>query len=163
MTVPTIPETWYLFLILFFCSFTLYIHTYACVLGHFSHVRLFVTPRTIAGQAPLSAGFSRWEYRRGLLCPPPGDLPNPGSNLRLLNLLLCRQVLYCWATGEATYTSSVSKSWRCHLLIWNAECCPLSPRGHWLHLGLHLVSPGPLQSISNSSPGSVPASLPIHF
>jgi len=24
-------------------------------------------------------GFSRQEYQRGLLCPPPGDLPNPGN------------------------------------------------------------------------------------
>ena len=28
-------------------------------------------------QAPLSLGFSRQEYWRGLLCPPPGDLSNP--------------------------------------------------------------------------------------
>ena len=27
---------------------------YACVLSHFSYVQLFVTPWTIAGQAPLS-------------------------------------------------------------------------------------------------------------
>ena len=28
-------------------------------------------------QAPLSMGFSRQEYWSGLLCSPPGDLPNP--------------------------------------------------------------------------------------
>ena len=28
--------------------------------------------------APLSMGFSRQEYRSGLLCPPPGNLPDPG-------------------------------------------------------------------------------------
>ena len=28
-------------------------------------------------QAPLSMGFSRREYWSGLLCPPPGDLPDP--------------------------------------------------------------------------------------
>ena len=48
-----------------------------CVLSHFSHVRLFVTPWTVAHQAPLSIGFSRQEYWSGWLCPPPGDLPNP--------------------------------------------------------------------------------------
>ena len=32
----------------------------------------------IACQTPLSTGFSRQEYRCGLPCPPPGDLPNPG-------------------------------------------------------------------------------------
>ena len=26
-------------------------------------------------------GFSRQEYWSGLLCPPPGDLPNPGIKL----------------------------------------------------------------------------------
>ena len=49
----------------------------ACVLGCFSHVPLFVTPRTVAHQAPLSMGFSRQEYQSVLPCPPPGDLPNP--------------------------------------------------------------------------------------
>ena len=32
---------------------------------------------TVARQAPLSVGFSRQEYWSGLLCPPPGDLPDP--------------------------------------------------------------------------------------
>ena len=41
------------------------------------HVRLFVTPRTIARQA-LSMGFSRQECQSGLPFPPPGDLPHPG-------------------------------------------------------------------------------------
>ena len=43
-----------------------------------SHVKLFVTLWTVAHQAPLSMGFSRQEDWSGLLCPPPGDLPNPG-------------------------------------------------------------------------------------
>ena len=33
---------------------------------------------TVACQAPLSMGFPRQEYRSGLSCPPPGDLPDPG-------------------------------------------------------------------------------------
>ena len=49
-----------------------------CVLGHFSHVRLFATLWTVTHQAPLSIGFSRQEYWGGLPCPPPGDLPTPG-------------------------------------------------------------------------------------
>ena len=47
----------------------------ACVL---SCVQLFVTPQTVAHQAPLSMGFSRQEYWSGLPFPPPGYLPNPG-------------------------------------------------------------------------------------
>ena len=49
-----------------------------CVLSCFSCVRLFMTPWTVAHQALLSMGFSKQEYWSGLLCPPPGDLPDPG-------------------------------------------------------------------------------------
>ena len=38
----------------------------------------FVTPQTVAHQAPLSVGFSRQEYCSGLPFPPPGGLPDPG-------------------------------------------------------------------------------------
>ena len=50
-----------------------------CVL---SRVQLFETLWTIAHQAPLSMGLSRQEYWNGLPCPPPGDLPDPGSRDR---------------------------------------------------------------------------------
>ena len=43
-----------------------------------SHVQLFVTPWTVAHQAPPSMGFSRQEYWSGLPFPSPGDLPDPG-------------------------------------------------------------------------------------
>ena len=52
-----------------------------------SPAQLFVTPRTIARQAPLSMGFSRQEYWRGLLLPPPRHLPTQGWNPSLLCLL----------------------------------------------------------------------------
>ena len=51
---------------------------YVCVLSCFSLVWLFVTPWTIAHQAPLSMGFPRQEYWSGLPFPSPGDLPDPG-------------------------------------------------------------------------------------
>ena len=38
----------------------------------------FVTPWTVACQAPLSMGFSRQEHWSGLLFASPGNLPNPG-------------------------------------------------------------------------------------
>ena len=47
-----------------------------------SCVRLFVTPWTVAHQAPQSMKFSRQEYWRGLPFPSPGDLPNPGMEPR---------------------------------------------------------------------------------
>ena len=43
-----------------------------------SRVRLFVTPWTIAHQAPPFTGFSSQEYWSGLPFPSPGDLPDPG-------------------------------------------------------------------------------------
>ena len=49
-----------------------------------SCVQFFVTPWTVARQAPLSMGFSRQEYWGGLPCPPPGGLPNPGIELASL-------------------------------------------------------------------------------
>ena len=43
-----------------------------------SHVRSFVTPCTVAPQAPMSMEFSSQEYWSGLPFPPLGDFPNPG-------------------------------------------------------------------------------------
>ena len=37
---------------------------------------------TVAHQAPPSMGFSRKEYWSGLPCPPPGDLPDSGTELK---------------------------------------------------------------------------------
>ena len=45
-------------------------------------VQLFATPWTVAHQPPLSMAFSRQEYRKGLLFPSPGDVPDPGMELR---------------------------------------------------------------------------------
>ena len=59
-----------------------HVHVYVCVL---SHVQLFVTPCTVAHQAPLSMEFSRQEYWSALPFASPGDLP--GLNPHLLCLL----------------------------------------------------------------------------
>ena len=42
-----------------------------------SCIRLFVTPWTVARQAPPSMEFSRQEYWSGLSFPSPGGLPDP--------------------------------------------------------------------------------------
>ena len=47
-----------------------------------SCVQLFVTPRTVAHQAPLSMEFSRQESWSGLPFPSSGDLPNPAIKPR---------------------------------------------------------------------------------
>ena len=69
-----------------------------------SHVQFFVTPWTIACQAPLSIGFSRQEHWSGLPFSSPGDLSNQGSNPCLL-----------------------------HLLHWQAGSLPIAPSGKPLH------------------------------
>ena len=48
-----------------------------CV-SHFSHVRLFAIPWTVACQTPLSMRFPRQEYWSGLSFPSPGDISDPG-------------------------------------------------------------------------------------
>ena len=62
-------------------------------LVQFSHVQLFATPWTVACQAPLFMGFSRQEYWTELLCPPPGDLLEPGAEPMFPVSLLCRWIL----------------------------------------------------------------------
>ena len=56
--------------------------------------QLFVTPWTVAHQAPLSMGFFRQESWSGLAFPSPGDVPDQGLNPCFLWLLHCRQILY---------------------------------------------------------------------
>ena len=66
----------------------------ACVLSHLSCLQLCVTPGAAARQAPLSTGFPRQEYRSGLPCPPPGDLPDLGIKPTSLVSCISRQGLY---------------------------------------------------------------------
>ena len=82
---------------------------YACML---SHVDLFVTPWTVAHQAPLSMGFPRQEYRSGLPCPPPGDLLNPGiESISPVAPALAGGILYHWATWKPTEEDESERKW----------------------------------------------------
>ena len=51
---------------------------YVLVVLSFTRVQLFMTPWTVAPQAPLSIGIPRQEYWSGLPFPSSGDLPDPG-------------------------------------------------------------------------------------
>ena len=78
------------FLVLCFFKFTL------------SHVWLFVIPRTVARKAPQSTEFPRQEYWSGLPFPPPGDLPDPGTEpASLMSPALARGFFTTSATWEA--------------------------------------------------------------
>ena len=53
-------------------------------------------------QAPLSMGFSRHEYWSGILCPPPGHLPNAGAEpMSLASLALAGDFFSMSATWKA--------------------------------------------------------------
>ena len=82
-----------------------------CLLSHFSCVRPFATPWTVARPAPLSMGFSRQEYWSRLPFPPPGDLHDPAEIEPV----------------SVTVTSN---------LHWQAGSLPLAPPGrpHFLSL-----------------------------
>ena len=112
-----------------------------CLLSCFSHVRLFATLSTVAHQAPLPMGFSRQEYYRGLPCPPPGDLPNPGiKSTSLTSPALTGGFFTTSATWETRSLSKrlliaficqgwKQKLWSTHYSIWAYElmnrdwCC----------------------------------------
>ena len=74
-----------------------------------SPVQLFVTPWTVALQAPLSMGFSRQEYWSGLPLPPPGYLPKPGIEpTSLMSPALAGRfftISITWGTPSIGYTS----------------------------------------------------------
>ena len=76
-----------------------------CVLSHFNHVQLFVAPWTVAHHSPLSMEFSRQEYWSGLLCPPPGDLPNPVVKPAILTF---PQLAGTFITTSATWEAQVN-------------------------------------------------------
>ena len=96
------------------------------VLSRFNRFWLFVTPWTVACQAPLSVGFSRQEYWNGLPCPLPGDLPCPGTELHLLSDLHCRWILCAEQPGKPhVYTAAAAKSLQsCLTLCDPIDCSP---------------------------------------
>ena len=67
-------------------------------------------------EAPVSMGFCRQEYWSGLPCPPPGDIPNQGSNLRCLCLLH-------WQAGSVSLAQITSKT-RNRIAIWSSNPTP---------------------------------------
>ena len=72
----------------------------------FCHVQLFVTLWTVACQTPLSVGFSRQEYWTGWPYSLPGDLPEPGIELRTsMSPALARGPFTNSASWEATVLS----------------------------------------------------------
>ena len=85
----------------------------ASALSHSTCVRLCATPWTIACKAPLSVGFSRWEYWSGFPCPSPGENTGMGSRALLLGIFPTQGSNLCLLS----------------LLLWQAGSLPLAPLG----------------------------------
>ena len=71
-------------------------HIYVCVyeLSHFSSVKLFATPWTVACQAPLSMGLSWLDYSSGLPFPFPGNLSDSAIKPAFQQLLNWKMEYY---------------------------------------------------------------------
>ena len=113
---------------------------------------------SVHGDSPW--GFSRQEHWSGLPCPPPGDLPNPGTNLSLPH---CRQILY-HMTHQGSPNSLLkwneSLSVRLFVTPWTIQSTEFSRPEYWSEQPL--PSPGDLPNpgIEPRSPALPVDSLP---
>ena len=82
-----------------------------------SYVWLYVTPWTIAYQAPLSKVFSRQEYGNGLPLPSPGDHPDPGIERRTFYKLVAEKshwrihFCFCFWTYIKSFPRCLRAGW----------------------------------------------------
>ena len=89
-------------------------HTWRCTgitftVKSLSCIWLFETSWTVACQAPLSMGFSRQEYWRGLPFPSPRDLPNP--QIEPVSPILADRFFTTESLGKPEITADLIK-WR---------------------------------------------------
>ena len=99
----------------------------ACALSRFNWVWLFVTLWTIAHQIPWSMGFSRQEYWSGLLCPPPGDLPDPGIELASLTSPALVGGFFTTSTTWESWSSFLKSSFSLDAhILWTGKTYGLS-------------------------------------
>ena len=82
-------------------------------------------------------GILRARLQGELPCPPPGDLPDPESNLHLLQLLHYSWILYCRAAREV-FANHFSGVWLCATPETAAHQAPpslgFSRQEHWSRL-----------------------------
>ena len=98
------------------------------------HVRLFVSPSTVAHQVLLSMGFSRQEYWSGLPFPCLGDLSDPGiepaspvSSALQVNSLptAAHTILIHKATGAQVYKQVSTISLRSSVIEQGLVLCQM--------------------------------------
>ena len=110
----------------------------ACVLSRFSHVRLFVTPWTVACQTPLSMGILQARILEWIaICFSKGS-SQPGDWIHiLLQLLHCGQILYPLSHLDSllSYVRPSSYAWA--FLVAQRVKNPLAMQEAWVRsLGL---------------------------
>ena len=81
-----------------------------------SRVRLFVTPWTVAYQAPLSMGFSRQEYWSGLPFPSPKQLLGHAKNVHLSKFIFPVLQLQKAHSGYALCYCIFYQMYTCHCI-----------------------------------------------
>ena len=128
----------------------------------------FVSPWTVASQAPLSMRYPRQEYWSGLPFPSPGDLPDagiePDSSYADRWILFTREAQHNlhWHENRCQKTTlgpQIKEEWR-RLLFGMKRSRPHKPRifnlrEHRTHLGT-LLETHLLQTPQNSNSGGVP-------
>ena len=100
---------------------------HVCMFSYISFVTLWITGR----QVPLSMEFPRQEYWSGLLFPPPGDLPNLGTEpapSALEGEVLTTRPLLLWKFVHISYFLAFVPQWILGLMPFYNFC--LLPKNH---------------------------------
>ena len=104
-----------------------------------SCLTFFVTPWTVAHQAPLSMVFSRQEHWNGLPYPSPWDLADPWIELSFLRLLHCRRFFTHWAIF-CTRWSSKSQGATLYTFVSHL-CCSTTQADWWVLFSCFIQRP----------------------
>ena len=109
---------------------------------HFSPVWLFATLWTVACWSPLSMGFFRQEHWSGLLCLPPGNLPNPGIEPASLSF-----------PSLADWLFTISATWEALVNLKESSSLVFSSVQSFTHVWLFATSWTAARQASLSVPG----------
>ena len=114
-----------------------------------------MTIHTAITKAPWSMGFSRQEYWSGLLCPSPGDLPDPGIELRFPVSCILGRFFTHWGICEAL---SFLLSWVTHSFPTLCDPMECSTPGFSVHHQLLKLAQTHVHQVSDAIQPSYPLS-----
>ena len=90
-------------------------HYYFVVIQSLSHAQLFVIPRTVAHQVPLSMRLSRQAYWSRLPFSSPGNLPRPG--IKAMSLALANRFFTAEGLFHCARPKFMRLAWMGHPLL----------------------------------------------